>query len=88
VNFASAPEWLITKGQTESISLAARESKTINLIAEAPADKYEGEFTFNIHVTSELDGSTIENDVRFLGPSPTLYQKFLEENKVSTESNN
>ena len=42
---------------------------------------YDGKFEFTLQVQSRNDQSTVNNQVRFLGPSPRLYRKNLEESK-------
>ncbi|MFK7909568.1 MAG: cytochrome c oxidase accessory protein CcoG [Akkermansiaceae bacterium] len=86
ITLKDAPEWLTMSGTTENIVLNPLEEKTYSLVVIAPAEKYDGKFTFTIQVQSRNDDTTVENEVRFLGPSPKLYRKnYL--NKKPTEPN-
>ena len=77
-----APDWVTTSGTTRDITLAPQEEKTYNLVVIAPAMQYDGAFSFTIEVKSQLDQSTVENKVRFLGPSPKLYRKKIRDSQA------
>lgn len=78
IKLKNAPEWLTTSGTTSGIILKPLEEKTYTLVVTAPAEKYEGNFEFTLQVKSRTDNTTVDNQVRFLGPSPRLYRKSLE----------
>lgn len=81
IHLKDAPEWVTTSGTVENIVLQPLEEKTYTLVVVAPAENYEGKFEFNLQVQSRTDQTTVDNHVRFLGPSPRLYRKSLEESK-------
>jgi len=75
IHLKNAPNWIKTSGTTSGIVLQAKEEKTYNLVIIAPAENYDGNFEFTIQVESRNDGTTINHEARFLGPSPKLYHK-------------
>jgi cytochrome c oxidase accessory protein FixG len=80
IHLKDAPEWVTTSGTVENIVLQPLEEKTYTLVVVAPSENYEGKFEFTLQVQSRTDQTTVDNHVRFLGPSPRLYRKNLEEN--------
>ena len=81
INLKNAPEWVTTTGTTSAITLQPLEEKTYTLVVTAPVAHYAGNFDFTLQVKSRTDNTSVENDVRFLGPSPKLYRKSLENPK-------
>ena len=75
IHLKNAPKWIKTSGTTSGIVLQAKEQKTYNLVIIAPAENYDGNFEFTIQIASRNDGTTIDHEARFLGPSPKLYHK-------------
>lgn len=86
ITLEDAPHWITTSGTTEGITLEAKEKKTYTLVVIAPAEKYDGTFEFEIIVQSRTDHTTVENNVRFLGPSPKLYRKNVLQSKQAFEN--
>lgn len=87
IRLKDAPDYLTMSGTTEGIQLDPLEEKTYNLVVIAPAEDYSGPLTFSIQIKSRKDGSTVDKEVRFLGPSPKLYRKnFLNKDKPAPDS--
>lgn len=87
VSVKDAPEWLQLSGTTKDIALEAQEEKTYSVVAIAPAMDYNGAFSFTISVKSQHDGSEVDKKVRFIGPSPKLYRRSLEQNQPELDQN-
>lgn len=77
IHLKNAPEWVQTTGTMENIVLKPLEEKTYTIVVAAPAKHYKGTFDFTLQVQSRIDETTINNEVRFMGPSPRVFRKSL-----------
>lgn len=83
IHLKGTPDGTTTTGTTSGIVLQPLEEKTYTIVITVPAEQYKGTFEFNLQVQSHTDDTTVDNQVRFLGPSARRYRDSL---KKETES--